>query len=177
MNDNILNDYFDWLYYTVKKDLGRKKNSYRKLLTMLHSMEFVYWVEYDENRAHDGKNLRWYYVDDGGDDSILQWNEPCTVLEMLIGLSMKIESIMEDPEHDNAVNHWFWLMLENLDLKDMTDKNFDKGYVTDRINMFLNREYMPNGDGNIIYIENCPKDLRKVEIWYQMCWYLDSIIG
>ena len=176
MNDYILNDYFDWLYYMVTRELGRRKKSYRKLLTLLHAIDFRYSVDYDENRAYDGTSLRWYYVDDGGDDEILSWKAPCTVLEMLIGLAIKIESIMETADDDHGVHHWFWIMLDNLDLKNMNDKNFDKIYVMDRINMFLDRTYEPDGNGNIIFIEDSQEDLREVEIWNQACWYLDTII-
>lgn len=171
MNDNfILNDYFDWLYFMVVPNGGK----FRKLLTMLHTMEFKYFVEYDENRASDGVNLRWYYVDDGGDDEILRWKEPCTVLEMLIALAMHMDKIVGDRELD--IVHWFWLMLDNLDLAWMKDDKYDKTYVYGRVAMFLDREYEPDGNGNIIYIPDSPDDLRDVEIWNQMCWYLDSIL-
>lgn len=177
MNDYILNDYFDWLYYQVTNNLRQKgKVSFRKLMMQLHSMEYRFDIDYDENRASDGEALRWYYVDDGGDDGILQWKEPCTVLEMLIGLAIKMESIMEEPEIDSSVARWFWLFMENLDLFNMNDKKFDKEYTIRRVNMFLDRQYDSDGNGNIIYIPDCPKDLREVEVWYQMCWYLDSII-
>lgn len=171
MNDNyILNDYFDWLYFMVVPNGGK----FRKLLTMLHTMEFKYFVEYDENRASDGVNLRWYYVDDGGDDEILRWKEPCTVLEMLIALAMHMDKIVGDRELD--IVHWFWLMLDNLDLAWMKDDKYDKTYVYGRVAMFLDREYEPDGNGNIIYIPDSPDDLRDVEIWNQMCWYLDNIL-
>lgn len=176
MNDYVLNDYFDWLYYSVKRELVTKKSSYRKLLTLLHSIDFRYILELDDNRAYDGENLRWYYNEDGGDSSILQWDAPCTVLEMLIALSLKFENIMETPEEDTTGVDYFWLMLENLDLKYMSDDEFDKEYALSRINMFLDRTYEPDGNGNIIYIEDCEEDLRDVEIWTQMCWYIDSII-
>ena len=48
MNDKyILNDYFDWLYFMVVPNPER--NQFRKLLGMLHTMEFKYFVDYDEN--------------------------------------------------------------------------------------------------------------------------------
>lgn len=176
MNDYILDDYFDWLYYQATNNIRRDKLSYRKLMMQLHSIPYRYDVDYDENRASDGTVLRWYYVDDGGDDDILQWEEPCTVLEMLIGLAVKMENIMEEPGVDSSASRWFWLFMENLDLFNMNDKNFDKDYVIKRVDMFLDREYTPNGDGNIFYIPDTTRDLRDVEVWYQMCWYLDSII-
>ena len=58
----------------------------------------------------------------------------------------------------------------------MSDDMFDKKYATYVINRFLNREYESNGKGGLFTINNCDEDLRNVEIWYQLCWYLDSII-
>lgn len=173
MNDNfILNDYFDWLYFMVNPRGGQ----FRKLLTMLHSMEFRYFVDYDENRASDGVNLRWYYVDDGGHDGILKWKEPCTVLEMIISLAMHMDKIVGDSDGEFNLVHWFWLMIDNLDLAWMTDDKYEKAYVYGRVAMFLDRQYEPDGEGNIIHIPGCRDDLRDVEIWWQMCWYLDSIL-
>lgn len=175
-NYDVLNDYFEWLYYMVIGEQTNKRASYKKLLMALHNIEFRYSIEYDENRALDGENLRWYFVDDGGDRDILEWEESCTVLEMLIALSYNMEKIMDDPEVDHGVGHWFWIMIDNLDLIGMTDSKINLKYVRQRINSFLDREYEPNGEGGIIKITNCRDDLRDVEIWYQMCWYLDSII-
>ena len=173
MNDKfILNDYFDWLYFLVVPNPDR--NHFRKLLSTLHSIEFEYFVDYDENRASDGINLRWYYVDDGGNDEILRWKEPCTVLEMLVALSMHADKILGDRELD--IVHWFWLMIDNLHLAWMSDVQYDKTYIYERVEMFLDRQYEPDGNGNIFYIQNCEEDLRTVEIWNQMCWYLDSIL-
>ena len=175
-NYEVLNDYFEWLYDMVRNDQRRKRVSYKKLLMSLHNIEFRYSIEYDENRAVDGQNLRWYFVDDGGDRDILEWDEPCTVLEMLIALSYNMETIMEDPDVDYSAGYWFWKMIDNLDLLGMTDSKIDPKYIRQRINIFLDREYESNGEGSIIKIDNCVEDLRSVEIWYQMCWYLDSII-
>ena len=171
MNDiYILNDYFDWLYYMINP----KQRQYRKLLTELHNIEFTHFVDYDENRASDGINLRWYYVDDGGNDEILRWKAPCSVLEMILALAFHMDKILGDDELD--IVHWFWMMIDNLDLAWMTDDKYDKNYVNGRVDKFLDRRYEPDGDGNIIYIKDCPDDLRKVEIWAQMCWYLDSVL-
>ena len=66
-------------------------------------------------------------------------------------------------------------MIRNLGLGSMTDVNFDDDYVKDRIEIFLYREYEPDGKGGLFTIKNCDIDLRTVEIWTQLCWYIDSI--
>ena len=59
----------------------------------------------------------------------------------------------------------------------MVDGLFDKNYANKVIKDFLNRDYKPNGRGGLFTIKNCDHDLRDVEIWYQLNWYLDSILG
>ena len=74
------------------------------------------------------------------------------------------------------IRYWFWRMLDNLDLSWMTDRKFDSEYVYGQVSNFLDRDYEPDGRGNIIHIPGCKEDLRKIEIWQQMCWYLDSFM-
>ena len=165
----VLNDYFEWLYYNVVNGSTKK---YKKLLSVLHSIEFTYSVDYDENRASDGENLRWYYVCDGGDDAILKWEEPCTVLEMLIATAMH----MDDITGESNIHGWFWMMLDNLDLAWMTNAKYNKNYIYEKVTDFMDRKYEPDGHGNVFCIPECKDDLREVEIWIQMCWYLDTIL-
>ena len=58
----------------------------------------------------------------------------------------------------------------------MTDMNFDPDYVDDIVQRFLNRDFEPDGHGSLFVVRRCKFDLRKVEIWVAMLWYLDSII-
>ena len=43
------------------------------------------------------------------------------------------------------------------------------------IKSFLRVEYQPNGKGGLFYIPDYQGDIRNLEIWYQMCWYLNTI--
>jgi hypothetical protein len=86
------------------------------------------------------------------------------------------EEIMEDPDVGDRTAQWFWGMMKSLGLNGMTDNRFDERYVRDVVQIFLDREYEPNGRGGLFTINNCDYDLREVEIWYQMCWYLNTIV-
>ncbi len=66
--------------------------------------------------------------------------------------------------------------MVNLGLGTMNDSKFNARQVHDIIDIFLNRKYRANGQGGLFIIDNPPKDLRKVEIWYQMHWYLNDIL-
>ena len=102
---------------------------------------------------------------------------PCSVLEMMLGLAIRCEEdYMDNPVKGNRTGQWFWGMVVNLGLGAMDDSKFDKVFVEDAVRRFLNREYEPDGTGGLFKIRNCDRDLRYVEIWWQLCWYLDSIV-
>lgn len=153
--------------------------SFRKLFVTLHNTEFRYSILLDKNRAADGVDLRHRFLLRKGysttDEEFL--NAPCSILEMMVALALRCEeSIMEDPEKGDRTAQWFWGMIKNLGLGAMMDDLYDHKKVVDIINRFLDREYAPNGRGGLFTVMNCDQDLRDVEIWYQLCWYTNTII-
>ena len=179
--DDINNDYFEWLYNLVCDGLYTGRNSYRKLLMFLHNTEFTWTIPMDENRASDGIDLRYRFsVSQGYEGGYLSEyiDGPCSVFEMILALAIRCEeNIMDDTAYGDRTTQWFWGMINNLGLGEMVDGLFDKDYVNTVIKDFLNRDYKPNGKGGLFTIRNCDHDLRDVEIWYQLNWYLDSILG
>ena len=177
--DILNNEYFEWMCDVVCSHLKSRRVSYKKLLKYLYDREFTYSLEMDQNRAEDGTDLRWKYVyDHRRNGAIISYLDdgPCSILEMMVALAIRCEEhIMDDPELGDRTGQWFWVMVENLGLISMTDNNFDERYVECVIDRFLNREYEDNGEGGLFTVKNCRVDLRTVEIWYQMCWYLDEI--
>jgi hypothetical protein len=178
--NELNNEYFEWLYELVCNEKYNKRLSYRKLLNRLHDTEFVYLIGMDGNRAEDGIDLRYRfgYERRYEDPMIAVYldDRSCSVLEMLIALSIRCEEhIMDDPEVGNRTGQWFWNMIVNLGLGSMTDSKFEKNHVDIVISKLLNREYARNGNGGLFTVERCEHDLRSAEIWYQMCWYLDKI--
>lgn len=174
----IINDYFEWLHDIVCRDRYSDKISYRKLLMYLHDTEFRYLILRDENWAEEGAYLRYRF---GYDQNCVEEAEryldgPCSVLEMMIALALHCEEhIMDNSRFGNRTGQWFWKMVVNLGLGSMTDNRFDKQYVADTVTRFLDREYDPDGRGGLFTVKNCDRDLRTVEIFYQMCWYLNTI--
>lgn len=179
--DELNNEYFEWMYQLICNEQYSRRLSYRKLLNHLHSIEFVYIIEMDGNRAEDGIDLRYRFGYErqykGSMFATYLVNRSCSVLEMLIALAIRCEEhIMDDPDVGNRTGQWFWNMIVNLGLGSMNDTKFDKNYVDGVVSRFLNREYKRNGDGGLFTVEHCKHDLRTAEIWYQMCWYLDNIL-
>lgn len=177
----VINRYFNWMYDLVCSDYFTKRLSYRKLLQYLYETDFVYVIGQDGNRAEDGINLRYRFGQELGypDAQISNCldDKECSILEMMVALSLRCEEhIMDDPDIGNRTGKWFWGMIENLELEEMTDSRFDVQYVDSVIDRFLYREYEPNGAGGLFTLHDCRCDLRSEEIWYQMMWYLDEVI-
>jgi hypothetical protein len=96
---------------------------------------------------------------------------------MMVALSIRCEeNIMDDPIVGDRTRQWFWDMIVNLGLGSMYDKNYDEWFIDKTINRFLDRQYEPNGKGGLFTVRNCKHDMRLFEIWYQLCWYLDTIV-
>lgn len=179
MSDDIANAYFEWMCNIVCGKRYSKQISYRKLLMQLHNTEFIFTIPMDENRAHDGIDLRYRFVVlNGCRNRLDELVGPCSVLEMILALAIRIEEgTMDNPETGDRTGQWFWGMIVNLGLGSMTDSRYDRDYVDDILVRFMNHDYEPNGKGGLFTLRHCEKDLRDVEIWYQMNWYLDEFLG
>ena len=177
IRDDVNSDYFEWMYSTVCGRRYAKQISYRKLLSYLHDTEFIFTIPKDENRALDGIDLRYRFVCLIRKENLLKYlGGSCSVFEMILALAFRIEEdTMDDPAYGDRTGQWFWTMIGNLGLGSMTDDRFDKEYVRSVIDRFINRDYDPDGRGGLFKLRHCDEDLRDVEIWQQMCWYLDEI--
>lgn len=172
----ILNDYFEWMYNLACGDKYADGLSHRKLLSCLHDIEFIYFISKDKNRAADGEDLRYRYSLEYYDGNVPECLDgPCSVFEMMLALALRCEeTIMDDPAYGDRTRQWFWGMITNLGLGSMIDDRFDEEYVRETVDRFLYREYEADGRGGLFTVRHCDKDLRTVEIWYQLCWYLDA---
>lgn len=176
---HIQNDYFNWLCSMVKDE--KPKGSYYTLLKYLHGTEFTFILPMDENRCADGADLRYRFGDEKDIDgpiiaSCLD-DRPCSILEMMVALSLRCEEgIMVDLKTGAKPGRWFWKMIDNMGLLDMTDDKFDDDYVNGVVWRFLSRDYEPDGRGSIAYIPNTQYDMRTMEIWYQIMHFLTEYL-
>ena len=174
-------EYFEWMYQLISHKPHNRRSSYRRLIYHLHDIDFHHILPMDANRANDGIDLRYRFGYERKYErtiiSTYLGNRPCTVLEMILALAIRCEEdIMADPDIGDRTILWFWTMIDNLGLGSMDDMNFDESYTDDVIFRFMNRQYHRNGEGGLFIVENYKYDMRTVEIWWQMNWYLDSII-
>lgn len=182
MNRREIHDaYFEWIYDMMCRDRYAESISYRRLFEFMYDTEFVWSIHRDKNRAADGISLRYRYsvseyceYDSRTVEEML--DGPCSVLEMIVALSIRCEeTFMDDPFMGDRTTQWFWQMVTNLGLGGMYDDLFDAEYVDFVLNRFMDRDYEPNGKGGLFTIRRCNEDLRDVEIWYQLCWYINTI--
>lgn len=178
--------YYDWLLTKC----GYNYEWFSNLLQTLHSTAFRYVLPIDANRAEDGRNLRYLFATE-----IVQKSQKrhintvreaekiekeltgeCSILELLVALSIRCEDIMDNTEIGDRTTEWFWRMISNLGLSGMTNDKFDEAYVHDVLERFMNREYGPDGEGGLFYVRSARYDMRSVDIWTQMLWYIDKVI-
>lgn len=177
IHNAITDEYFGWLCGLVPPG-KRGKKTYHGLLDALFTTEFVFSIPNDKNRAADGVDLRYQFAADHRiDDEDLFFDEPCSVLEVMVALAVRCEKhIMDDPDIGDRTGFWFWKMIDSIGLSNASDDSFHHYKVQYMIDRFLDRDYEPNGKGGLFTVRNSRYDLREVEIWYQMCWYLDEFL-
>lgn len=170
----VANEYFKWLYSLVDPD--KVKDNYWHLLNRLHRKDFYWTVANDDNRAEDGKALRTRFSAETGYTDIDLLFGPCTVLEMMIGLSIRIENdIMWDYSLPDRTATWFWMMINNLGFSNFTDDIYDletDEYVDYRLDVLVERRYESNGDGGLFPLKRPYHDQKNIEIWDQMSQFL-----
>lgn len=173
----VKDEYFSWLYDLV--NVG--PDSYELLFAHLHKTTFRYLIPKDHNRAEDGEALRYRFAlrrYPGLSPNIIIdiLDGPCSVLEMMIALAIRCEEdIMDDPNIGDRTGQWFWGMVINLGLGSMRDARYDDQVVDYVLDCFMDREYDYDGKGGLFTVRKPERDMRGVEIWHQLCWYLDEI--
>jgi hypothetical protein len=165
--------YFTWLYSQVASVKQKHPHkSYWILLRQLYTKEFVWFVPNDDNRAEDGRDLRYEFFDAEGIAEVDRdhaWADlGCSMLEVLLGLSRRLSF-----EAEGRVDDWFWHLLENIGLDKFTDSSgYDPGEVDEILERIIWRNYRPDGVGGLFPLKEPEDDQRKVELWYQLSAYV-----
>ena len=185
----LKDDYFSWLIRLVSK----RDRRYEKLGQELHKKKFRWFVHNDENRCADGLALRDRFVElEGLDESHLEveyfLKGDCTVLEMLIGLAMRMNDLMYDLDdtQKDKTPIFFWHLLKNLTLDRFDDGHglrgeFDpavEAEIDEILEILMDRTYGVDGLGGLFPLKKRNrKDQSVTEIWYQMMAWLDENYG
>ena len=120
----------------------------------------------DENRAQAGLYLREQCAFETGVCLPDVADGPCSCLEMLCALSTDMA------DNCDAGNEKFFMtkLLDNLGIRWLKDPR----RINDILDIWLSRNYPPDGKRTPIYIKGCTKDLRTMDVWSQMHLYLNT---
>lgn len=167
--ERVVNEYFNWLLNFVCNP--GEKVRYSELLANLYNTEFEWVIDLDENRASWGIALRDEFGDYG---DIL--TGPCNMLELMVSLSRQIDNVLYDDAYGCRYSQWFWMMIDNLGIR-MTNSNFDDGTFNKKMDIFMNRDFEPDGYGSLFWLPGCKFDCRRVQIWVQKCKFESNFIN
>lgn len=164
--------YLPWLYSQVGKRAVEERDPSRThwtLLRQLHSIQFTWLIDMDENRAEDGRALRHEWADTVRFRVDEDWlGHGCSFLEMLVALSRHLSF-----EGDGDPHIWFWHLLDNINLLEHTDEYyFEPREVDEIVHKVIWRTYDRNGHGGLFPLRRAKRDQRQVELWTQMNAYL-----
>lgn len=167
-----MNNYFDYLCSLI----GKREN-YTILLEQLSYISFYSLIPNDDNRGVDGVQLRDQYLEEEGPHALsLCPTGPCSVLEMMIGLSYRLVFESAESKWEKNVGQWFWILVDNLGLTDYANGTMYEPDLRDTIvaivTVLLERRYKSDGNGGLFPLKNPKKDQKNVEIWYQMSAYI-----
>lgn len=166
-----VDNYHAWMCDLMGIDLPEYRN-YQLLLDKLDRREFYFSNYLDKNRELDGHFLRDEYMDACGYRAGREGTS--SVLEVLVALSIRIETEITGDLGNDHVERWFWVMIKNLGLDIYTDSNYEPDEVDDILDIWLDRKYKKNGKGSIFLTTKTDIDFREIDIWYQMQLYLDE---
>lgn len=197
--DDLREMYFDYIYSLsgLDKHDNNPKLSKRAFAKKLHQIPFKKYDEGDDSRAADGTGLRYqfamsmrdaYFSELDYDEFKTNFSEacdfPCTTLEMMVGLSDKMEAIMADPDYPDRHVQWISKMISSLGITGYRQEIIDvtpdwEKNIEEAIDRLYKRTYEANGDGGLFYIigisgEDIP-DMRQLSIWDQAMAYLNKL--
>lgn len=167
--------YFRWLISTYLEDENGNPYGYSLLIAQMYRKAYYYIIANDENRAEDGLYLRDTYLsnEDGRRGAVPEG--PCSFLEFLIGVAIRLEEMLIDGE-PIPVATYFWELASRLELTECTDDAYADSttpFVVDAIMIdFMDRTYDRCGVGGLFPLHAPCGNQKRTEVWYQLNAYL-----
>jgi hypothetical protein len=165
--------YFNWLYEKVRPKEMPELVQYTKACAIAHRIIFNWTVPNDDNRAAEGKELRYEFMQEFGVDPPpdKEWmGLDSSIFEMMVALARRCNFIVELGFHG-----WFDIFMGNLELEHYNDSLYmesDRWRISRMLTRLNERRYKPNGKGGLFPLKHPKKDQREVELWYQMAAYM-----
>lgn len=173
-------DYLCWLMNQCQLEV-EGPDGYLSLCEILLDTYFLSMIEFDENRAEEGRELREEWAEaEGGDTSKIEMLPyTCNMLELILVMARRMAYEMMDSQYEAGVGKWVMEILENAGLATFRNDYFDTDpeYQGNRIKAILKdiiyRRYLHTGDGGFFPAKfYTTKDYRQMELLTQMNNYL-----
>ena len=174
-------NYYDWLVGIVWNKDNYNGPSYNRFFSFLFNAKFFPIMDMDNSRVNDAIEFRYtfadhYHIPYAAIASDLNTEVgTCNMLEMMVALATRMENhIMSDEAYGDRTAQWFWQMALSLGFENVDDTVFDESRAAQIIDIFNNRQYAPNGKGGLFTVENSVTDMRTLDIWYQMQFWINT---
>jgi hypothetical protein len=166
--------YFNWLYDQVRPETSTYPPlPYIFVCGHMHQMVFDWRCPNDDNRAADGKELRYVFIEEQDLDAsdCKEWlSLDASIFEMIVALCLRCNFIAP-----LGMNEWFGIFLNNLRLSQYANNGIaekDEAKINRAIRKMNDRAYGPSGRGGLFPLRKPDRDQRKIELWYQMAAYM-----
>lgn len=167
--------YFRWLKKEFLEDHEGEPDGYSLLIEQMYRKAYYFIVPNDENRAEDGLYLRDQYLSTAGRNNGKVPEGPCSFLEFLIGVSIRLSEMLIDGE-PIPVNEYFWELAGRLQLTEFTDDTYSDDSTMFAVDLimtdYMDRKYCRDGSGGLFPLRRSRRNQTKVEVWYQLNAYL-----
>jgi hypothetical protein len=163
--------YYLWL---VHRYVGKVNAlEFSCVLDQMFRKAYYFIVTNDENRGEDGLYLRDVFLSEFPEAHVPEG--PCSFLEFLIGVAIRLEEMLVDGEC-LPVSLYFWELATRLRLTEYTDSTYEDTstiFMVDFLmTVFMDRGYASNGEGGLFPLKYPTKNQTRVEVWYQLNAYL-----
>lgn len=172
------------MFYTNVE--GYSDIEYTNLFNIMVHTPFKMIMNEDVRIAKMALDTRFFYTDSTGKDGVVYTYLDSTLgspntAEVIFRLSRIIShDIIGDGDKGDRTTDWAQRLMKNLGLLKYTDEAFYNeknngecsNQVSEILDIWVNREFQPNGVGSPFPLQNPPGDERQVEIWYQLHSYL-----
>lgn len=183
----IQDTYREWLIDQLNGDRGA--GGYSELYGILHGIPFLPIMEMDWNRNDEGLNLakEWAEteaaenetdVDIGAAMDEVHQNGFCTMLELIVVMSRRIQFELMDSEYDKAIEDWAEELIRNVGLQEYInvvveeDRDTAEEAVAKVIGSVIFRQYGWDGEGGFFPLECPTRDQRYEQLFTQMNDYI-----
>lgn len=153
---------------------------YTALLSLLFNREYVWSIRMDETRAAYVKISREGFLEKQNltPEQKQEWAASLDLTPRLLEVLLMLSKQMEDSfgfAREENIPDWFWLMMNNLDLTKYDDCNLgtkEADTINQKLDIWLNRQFNPNGEGSPFPLKRTCLDQRFVDLWQQANLYV-----